>query len=64
MTVCEKTKMIDNKIVKNKAQYSFDWPTPLLKILILLPVNISKNEFLISQGVLLEEYLSGKAATV
>ena len=51
MTVCEKAKMIDNRIVKNKAQYSFDWPTPLLKILILLPVNISKYEFLISQGV-------------
>ena len=50
MTICEKTKTINNKIEQNRAQYYLDRKTAKISALSL--GNISKFEFLIGKDVL------------
>ena len=62
MTVNEKTKTIDNKIVQNKAQCYLDRQTA--KISALSSGDVDKFEFLTAKYILLKKDLLEKAATI
>ena len=49
----QKTKIINNKIEQNKAQYNLD--QQIAKIFSLSSGNVSKYEFLTGKDILLEE---------
>ena len=53
MSVCEKIKTVDNKIVQNKAQYNLD--RQIAKVSALSSGNVNKYEFLTGKYVLLEK---------
>ena len=62
MSVCEKIKTVDNKIVQNKAQYNLD--RQIAKVSALPSGNVSKYEFLTGKYVLLEKDLLEKPAAI
>ena len=62
MSVCEKIKTVDNKIVQNKAQYNLD--RQIAKVSALSSGNVSKYEFLTGKYVLLEKDLLEKPAAI
>ena len=61
MSISEKIKTINNKIVQNKAQYDLDRQTA--KISAASSENNSKYGFFTGKDVLPEKYLLEKAAT-
>ena len=62
MSISEKIKAINNRIVQNKAEYDSDRQTT--EISALSWGNVSKCEFLTGKDVLPEEDLLEKAATM
>ena len=62
MTISQKIKSINNKIVQNKAQYHLD--RQATKISALSSGNVGKYEFLSGKDVLPEKDLLDKATTI
>ena len=62
MSINEKIKTINNKIVQSKAQYNLDRQTA--KISVLLSAIVSKYAFLTGKDFLLEKDLLKKAAGI
>ena len=62
MTVSEKIKTINNKIVRKKAQYKLDWETA--NISALSSGNVSEYEFLTGKDVFPEKELIETVATI